>query len=85
MYISRWQIEREGWIPSIGIPLDKEHFREPPPGTGHAVFDFGSLNGEVHYDKNNPLAGPSDLAKHLWDWSPIGTLALGYIAYKLLK
>lgn len=85
MYISKWQIERECWIKSIGIPLNKEHFREPPPGTGHAVFDIGSQYGEVHYDKNNPLAGLQDLVKHLWDWSPIGTLALGYVVYKLLK
>ena len=85
MFISRWQIEREGWIPSVGIPVNKEHFREPPPGTGHAVFDYGFQDGELHYDENNPLAGPVDLVKHLWNWSPVGTLALGYIVFKLLK
>lgn len=85
MRISRWQIEREGWIQSIGAQINKEHFREPPPGTGHAVFDLGSPEGDLHYDANNPLAGPVDLVKHLWDWSPIGTLALGYGLYKLLK
>ena len=63
MYISRWQIEREGWLQSVGIPVNKEHFREPPPGTGHAVFDYGFQNGKIHdlihaltFDGNSEIA-----------------------------
>lgn len=83
--ISRRQVENEGWLKSIGIPFDKEHFREPPPGTGHAVFDYGAESGTIHYDKHNPHTSFSDLAEHLWDWSPLGTLIIGYLAYKSLK
>lgn len=84
-FISRIQVEREGWIHSIGIPLDKEHFREPPLGTRHAVFEPSAQYGIVHYDKHNPHASLDDLVKHLLDWSPVGTLALAYIGYKLLS
>ena len=83
--LSRRQIENEGWFRSVGTPIDKEHFREPPPGTGHAVFDYEAEYGTVHYDKHNPHASPEDLVQHLWDWSPIGTLALGYLGYRILK
>jgi len=83
--ISRREIQSEGWIPSIGMQLDKEHFREPPPGKRHAEFDVGAEYGVVHHDPHNPLAGPVELGKHLWDWSPLGTLFLAYGAYKLLK
>jgi hypothetical protein len=83
--ISRWQVEQEGWIKSIGVPFDKEHFRESPPGKRHAAFDYGAEIGEVHYDQHNPHSSAPDLVSHLWDWSPIGTLALGYLTYKILK
>jgi hypothetical protein len=83
--ISRVQIERENWIPSIGVPFDKEHFREPPPGRRHAVFELGTAYGVVHQDQHNPYASPGDLVNHLWDWSPIGTIVLGYIGYKFLR
>ncbi len=77
----------EGWIPSIGIPFDMEHFREPPPGKRHAVFKPGAEYGIVHYDKYNPYASLGDLVNHLIDWSPLGTFVLAYLGYgyKVLK
>ena len=85
MNISRFQVEKEGWIKSIGMPVNKEHFREPPPGTRHAVFEIGATYGVVHSDKHNPHASIGDLVEHLWDWSPIATLALGYLGYKIIR
>lgn len=72
-------------MPSLGLPLDKEHFRERPPGKGHAVFEIGAAYGSVHYDRHNPHAGLADLVNHLLDWSPLGTLVLAYLGYKVLK
>jgi len=82
-HISRIQVEEEKWIRSIGVPLKKEHFRELPPGKRHAVFDLGAPYATMHYDRFNPYASLGDLLNHLWDWSPVGTLALGYAAYRL--
>ena len=73
-YISRRNVERGGWISSMGTPLDKEHFRESPPGIRHAVFERGAEYGVMHHDAHNPHAGPGDLVKHLWDWNPLVTL-----------
>ena len=84
-YISRRQVEREGWTHSIGLPLDMEHFREPPPDKRHAVFEPDMQYGTVHYDRYNPHAGLGDLLNHLLDWSPLGTLALAYVGYRILK
>jgi hypothetical protein len=47
---------KQGWVPSIGADLSAEHFRQPPPSTGHAV-----CKGDwclIHNDKVNPLADP---------------------------
>jgi len=84
-FISRRQVELERWVPSIGIPLNREHFRERPPGTHHAVFEPGKEYGVVHYDRHNPHASLGDFVNHLWDWSPIGTLAVGFLGYQILK
>lgn len=38
--------------------MNKIHFREPPPGTGHAECDPGSEYCSLHYDKVNPHQNP---------------------------
>ena len=83
-YIGRRDVERRGWIRSIGIPLDKEHLRESPPGTRHAVFERGAECGVTHYDTHNPHAGLGDLVKHLWDWNPLVTSVVTMVGFDLL-
>jgi hypothetical protein len=57
MYLPRSYVEKF-WIPSIGEDINKLHFREPPPGTGHAECDPDSEYCKVHYDKVNPHQDP---------------------------
>lgn len=66
MYIPRKYVEKH-WLPSIGEKLDKVHYREPPPGTGHAECDPDSEYCKVHYDKVNPHQDPIG---HLVEDSP---------------
>lgn len=66
MYIPRQHVEKH-WLQSFGEKLDKVHFREPPPGTGHAECDPGSEYCKVHYDKVNPHQDP---VGHLVEDSP---------------
>jgi hypothetical protein len=66
MYLPRWYVERH-WLPSIGEKLDKIHYREPPPGTGHAERDPNAEYYEVHHDKVNPHQDP---LRHLMEDSP---------------
>lgn len=66
MYLARRYVENH-WLPSIGEKLDKLHFREPPPSTGHAECDLDSEYCEVHYDKVNPHLDPIG---HLVEDSP---------------
>ncbi|MDH5266281.1 MAG: hypothetical protein OEW62_01230 [Candidatus Bathyarchaeota archaeon] len=66
MYLPRQYVEN-CWLPSIGEKLDKIHFREPPPGTGHAECDPNSEYCKVHYDKVNPHQNPIG---HLEEDSP---------------
>lgn len=75
---------KKHWLPSIGEKLNKVHFREPPPGTGHAECDIDSELCQVHFDKVNPH---QDLIGHLIEDSPqtligliVGTL-VGSIVY----
>lgn len=42
------------WEPSYSLDISKKHFREKPPGTGHAICDPKDNICEVHYDKVNP-------------------------------
>ena len=53
MYLPRWFVEKY-WLPSLGEKLNKIHFREPPPGTGHAECDPTSEYCVIHFDKVNP-------------------------------
>lgn len=83
MYLPRRYVEKH-WLPSIGEKLDKIHYREPPPGTGHAELDPNTEYCEVHYDKVNPHQDPLG---HLIEDSPetlvaLGTGALVYAARK---
>jgi len=66
VYLPRWYVEKH-WLPSIGEKLNKIHFRQPPPGTGHAECDPDSEYCEVHYDKVNPH---QNLIGHLVEDSP---------------
>jgi len=66
MDLPRWYVEKY-WLPSIGEKLDKIHYREPSPGTGHAERDPNSEYYEVHYDKVNPHQDPLG---HLIEDSP---------------
>lgn len=54
--VSKRDIRQLGWIEHVGAEPFAEHYREPPPGTAHAV-----CKGErckVHHDKVNPLDDP---------------------------
>lgn len=73
MYLPREYVEIN-WLPSVGEKLGKMHYREPPPGTGHAEIDPVSGNCEVHYDKVNPHQNPLG---HLIEDSPETLVALG--------
>ena len=57
MLISRSYVEKY-WLPSIGEKLDRVHFREPPPGTGHAECVPDGEYCEVHFDYMNPHQDP---------------------------
>ena len=83
-YIGRRDVERRGWIHSMGTPLDKEHLRESPPGTRHAVFERGAEYGVMHHDAHNPLAGLSDLVEHMRDWNPLVTSVVTMVVLDLL-
>lgn len=74
MYLSREYVETY-WSPSIGEKLGMIHYREPPPGTGHAEIDPNSDSCEVHYDKVNPHQDPLG---HLKEDSPGTLAALGF-------
>jgi hypothetical protein len=66
MHLPRSYVEKN-WLPSLGEKLGKIHFREPPPGTGHAEYDLESQLCKIHYDKVNPY---QDLLGHLIEDSP---------------
>ena len=72
------------WIQSIG---DGEgmHFREPPPGTRHAICKPGAKYCRVHKDEWNPHAGPLDAIAHaLLEWTGAPLLIAGLILLALL-
>jgi hypothetical protein len=83
MYLPRSYVEKN-WLPSVGEKLGKTHFREPPPGTGHAECDPGSQLCEIHYDRVNPYR---DLIGHLVEDSPqtlvglSGAILAGSVVY----
>jgi len=54
--VSKSYIRQLGWIKHIGAEPFAEHYREPPPGTGHAVCKGGWC--KIHHDKVNPLDDP---------------------------
>lgn len=87
IYLPRSYVEKH-WLPSLGEKLGKIHFREPPPGTGHAECDPESQLCEIHYDKINPY---QDLIGHLIEDSPqtlVGVSAgvlVGSIVYSKRK
>lgn len=69
---------KNNWLTSIGSDLTKEHFREKPPGTGHAVCDRENNICEVHEDRVNPHTDPIG---HLVKDSPETLLELGVAAF----
>jgi hypothetical protein len=66
--LTRKYVERK-WIPSIGDHPNAEHFREPPPGTRHAVCKPRATYCLVHKDQYNPHAGILDAIGHFLEWS----------------
>ena len=72
MYLPRRYVEK-CWLPSLGERLDRNHYREPPPGTCHAECDPKSEICEIHFDKVNPY---QDLIGHLMRDSPQTLLGL---------
>ena len=73
MYLPRWYVEKH-WLPSIGERLDKIHYREPPPATGHAECELDAEYCEVYFDKVSPH---QDLLGHLIEDSPETLAGLG--------
>ncbi|MCE4598597.1 MAG: hypothetical protein F7C81_00155 [Desulfurococcales archaeon] len=77
-------IRKLGWKPSIGWPLlICRHYREPPPGTGHAVCCDGIC--EIHNDRYNPMTHPMEHALiDAWDSTVplIASLYRGWREYK---
>lgn len=58
---------KENWESSFGLDLSKDHFRESPPGTAHAVCEPGDEVCRVHYDEYNPH---ENLLEHLVEDEP---------------
>ncbi len=72
-HLPRCYVEKH-WLLSICEKLDKIHYRETPPGTGHAECDPNAEYCGVHQDKVNPHQDPLG---HLIEDSPETLVGLG--------
>jgi len=79
--ISETVVRKMGWVRHIGFPpIVCRHYREPLPGTGHAVCCHGLC--KIHYDKVNPLADP---LRHLLQDTPLLKIAFSSSMILLLS
>ena len=89
----------ERWMNTSGVRSDsKEEYRERKEfGNRHAIFEKGSLFGEVHHDKYNATDFPVGTVQHVSNYTeektgiPAGLVTLGIVAvsaflgYKAIK
>lgn len=74
-------IKSMNWVRHIGFPpIICNHYREPLPGTGHAVCCRGICR--IHYDKYSPLADP---LRHLVHDTPLLKILTSSLALLLIS